>query len=144
MKSLCATSNKGEKPRSIAKASVASGDVLIAHDEGGLGVDLMPLRFLLRVLNDAKAPAAIKVKVASATLPYTHPKQSKSAQPTVVVDRYGFAADRALAAKLRNEIARLSVLKKRRNPTAKDRKAIQKLKNRCEVRNSAVSLPIAL
>ena len=112
--------------------------------EESLAVDLMPLRFLLRVLDDAKAPAAIKVKVASATLPYTHPKQSSPVQPTVVVYRYGFSVDRASGSQACNEIARLSVLKKRRHPTAKDRKAIQKLKNRCEVRNSAVSSPIAL
>jgi hypothetical protein len=36
----------------------------------------MPLPFLLEVLNDAKTPAAIKVKVSLATLPYTHPRQS--------------------------------------------------------------------
>jgi hypothetical protein len=88
----------------------------------------MPLPFLLEVLHDAKAPAVMKVKVASATLPYTHPRQSKRpATPTVVADRHGFAVDPVLAKKLRNEIVRLGVLKKRRRPTAKELAAARRL-----------------
>jgi hypothetical protein len=109
--------NKGEKPKSVATPSLASGDVLTVQDEGGQRADLKPLPFLLEVLNDAKAPPAIKVKVSLATLPYTHPRQStRPPKPTVVIDRFGFTVEPALARKLRNEIARLSVLKKRRNP----------------------------
>jgi hypothetical protein len=104
-----------------------------AEREGGNGTGIMPLPFLLRVLNDAKAPAAIKVKVASATMPYTHPRQStRPAKPSVVTDRFGFTVEPALARKLRNEIARLSVLKKRRNPHPRDQKVIQKLNEKID------------
>jgi hypothetical protein len=97
-------------------------------DAGNHGAQLMPLPFLLEVLHDAKAPAVMKVKVASATLPYTHPRQSKRpATPTVVADRHGFAVDPVLAKKLRNAIVRLGVLKKRRRPTAKELAAARRL-----------------
>jgi hypothetical protein len=95
-----AKSNKGEKPNSVATRSLASGNALKAEDERSNGADLMPLPFLLGVLNNAKASAAIKIKLASATLPYTHPKQSKSnATSKVVIDRYNFTVDPALAQK---------------------------------------------
>ena len=50
--------------------------MLIPERDGANGTGLMPLPFLLAVLNDAKTPAAIMLKVASATMPYTHPRQS--------------------------------------------------------------------
>jgi hypothetical protein len=116
--------------------------VLIAKDGGVNGADLMPLPFLLGVLNDAKAPAAIKVKVASAALPYTHPRQStRPAKPSVVADRFGFTVEPALARKLRNEIARLSVLKKRRNPHLRDQKAIQKLNEKIDAKLATLQCP---
>jgi len=96
--------------------------------EGGNGTGLMPLSFLLEVLHNAEAPAAMKIKVASATLPYTQPRQSKRpATPTVVGDRHGFAVDPVVARKLRNAIARLDVLKRRRKPTVKERAAARRL-----------------
>jgi hypothetical protein len=119
---------KSEKPSSGAWASGALADVLIPEREGANGTGLMPLPFLLAVLNDAKTPAAIMLQVASATMPYTHPRQStRPAKPSVAPDRFGFTVEPALARKLRNEIARFSVLKKRRNPHPRDRKTIQKL-----------------
>ena len=113
-----------------------------AEREGGNGTGIMPLPFLLRVLNDAKAPAAIKVKVASATMPYTHPRQStRPAKPSVVTDRFGFTVEPVLARKLRNEIARFSVLKKRRNPHPRDRKTIQKLNEKIDVKLATLQCP---
>ena len=103
-----------------------------AEVEDGNGAGLMPLPFLIEVLHSAKAPAAMKVKVASATLPYTQPKPSKRpATPTVVADRYGFAVDPVLAKKLRNGIVRLGVLKNRRKPTAKERAAARDSAKKC-------------
>jgi hypothetical protein len=72
--------------------------------------------------------------VASATLPYTHPRQSnRPAKPRVVADRFGFTVEPALARKLRNEIARLSLLKKRRNPHP-PHKAIQRLNEKIDAK----------
>src|SRR5215831_12681764 len=145
IKSDGATSIKGVKSISVARANGAFADVLIREipeREGGDGTGLMPLPFLLGVLNDAKAPAAIKVKVASATMPYTHPKQStRPAKPTVVTNRFGFTIEPALARKLRNEIARLSVLKKRRFPHPRDHKAIQKLNEKIDAKLATLQCP---
>jgi hypothetical protein len=106
----------------------ASIDTRTGVVEGGNGTGLMPLSFLLEVLHNAEAPAAMKIKVASATLPYTQPRQSKRpATPTVVADRHGFAVDPVVARKLRNAIARLDVLKRRRKPTVKERAAARRL-----------------
>jgi hypothetical protein len=75
--------------------------------EGSNGAGLRPLPSLLEVLHNAEAPATMTIKVASATLPYTQPRQPKRpATPTVVVDRHGFAVDPVVARKLRNAIAR--------------------------------------
>jgi hypothetical protein len=106
----------------------ASIDTRTGVVEGGNGTGLMPLSFLLGVLHNAEAPAAMKIKVASATLPYTQPRQSKRpATPTVVADRHGFAVDPVIARKLRNAVARLDVLKRRRKPTVKERAAARRL-----------------
>ena len=87
---------KSEKPSSGAWASGALADVLIPEREGANGTGLMPLRFLLAVLNDAKTPAAMMLKVASATMPYTHPRQStRPAKPSVAPDRFGFSVEPA-------------------------------------------------
>jgi hypothetical protein len=111
-------------------------------DQGGHGAELMPLAFLLEVLHNANIPAPMKVKVASATLPYTQPKQSKRpATPTVVADRWGFVVDPVLAKKLCNQMARLSVLKKRRKSTAKDRAAAQKLGEKIETKLATLQCP---
>jgi hypothetical protein len=103
----------------------------------------MPLKLLLEVLNSTKASAAIKVKVASATLPYTHPRRSKrNATPKNDADRLGFAVD---LKKLRNEITRLYTLKKRRNPRPQELKSVQRTsgKNPCETFDARVPLPVA-
>jgi hypothetical protein len=63
-----ATPTKGEESRSVVAASLASADVPIAKDGEVHSADLMPLPFLLGVLNNAKTPAAIKIKVASEEL----------------------------------------------------------------------------
>jgi hypothetical protein len=59
-----------EFPTNGASESAAAVDTRTSVVEGGNGTGLMPLPFLLEVLHNAKAPAAMKVKVASATLPY--------------------------------------------------------------------------
>jgi hypothetical protein len=137
-----ATPTKGEESRSVVAASLASADLPIAKDGEVHSADLMPLPFLLRVLNDAKAAAAIKVKVASATLPYTHPRQSnRPVKPRVVADRFDFTVEAALARNLRNEMARLGVLKKRRNPHPRDHKAIQKLSVKIDAKLTMLQCP---
>jgi hypothetical protein len=86
----------------------------------------MPLDFLQSVIRDAKTPAALQIKVAPAIIPYIRPKRSlRPKRPAVVSDRHGFAVDRELARKLRNKVARLSPLKRRRNPA--DQKLIMRL-----------------
>ena len=88
--------------------------------------ELMPLDFLQSVIRDAKTPAALQIKVAQAIIPYIRPKRSlRPKRPAVVTDRHGFAVDRELARKLRNKVARLSPLKRRRNPA--DQKLIMRL-----------------
>ena len=92
--------HQSKKSSNVARATGALAGVLaeIPEREGDNGTGLMPLPFLLGVLNDAKAPAAIRVKVASSTLPYTHPRQStRSAKLSVVTDRFGFTVEPALA-----------------------------------------------
>ena len=86
----------------------------------------MPLDFLQSVIRDAKTPAALQIKVAQAIIPYIRPKRSvRPKRPAVVTDRHGFAVDRELARKLRNKVARLLPLKRRRNPA--DQKLIVRL-----------------
>ena len=73
---------------------------------------------------------------------YTHPRQStRPAKPSVVTDRFGFTVEPALARKLRNEIARLSFLKKRRNPHPRDQKAIQKLNEKIDAKLATLQCP---
>jgi hypothetical protein len=106
------------------------------------GADLMPLDFLLGVIRHPKTPAAVQVKVSLATLPYTHPKQSSRPQkPAVVADRYGFEVDPALAKKLRNKLARLTQLKRRRNPHPRDQKTIQRLHQESHLIMAALQCP---
>jgi hypothetical protein len=86
----------------------------------------MPLDFLQSVIRDAKTPAALQIKVAQAIIPYIRQKRSvRPKRPAVVTDRHGFAVDRELARKLRNKVARLLPLKRRRNPA--DQKLIVRL-----------------
>jgi hypothetical protein len=142
MMSDSATPTKGEESRSVVAASVVSADVVIAKDGVVHSADLMPLPFLLGILNNIKTPAAIKVKVACATLPYTHSRQSgRPAKPSVVADRFGFTVEHALARKLGNEIARLGILKKRRNPHPRDHKAIQKLNGKIDAKLAMLQCP---
>ena len=61
--------------------------------------------------------------------------------PSVVADRFGFTVEPALAGKLRNEIARLSVLKKRRNLHPRDQKAIQKLNEKIDAKLATLQCP---
>ena len=89
----------------------------------------MPLDFLLSVIRHPKTPAALQVKVSLATLPYIHPKQSsRPPKPAGVADRYGFEVDPALAKKLRNKIARLAQLERRRSPHPGDQETMQRLR----------------
>jgi hypothetical protein len=118
----------------------ASANGRVARREQDKYADLMPLPFLLEVLNDAKTPANLKVKVSLATLPFTHAKHSKQ-EKQAVVDRCRFTVDRVLATKLRNEIARLSVLKKRRNPSPQAPKTIQRLEEKIRAKLTALQCP---
>jgi hypothetical protein len=129
------------KSRKGASESSASANVRVAAREGDKYAGLMPLPFLLEILNDEKTPANLKVKVSLATLPYTHPRQSKREKQAVVADRHGFTVDRALATKLRNEIARVSALKKRRNPRPQDRKTMQRLQEKIRAKLITLQCP---
>jgi hypothetical protein len=72
----------------------------------------------------------------------TRTQDNRSAKKqAVVADRYGFTVDRALATKLRNEIARVSVLKKRRNPRPQDRKTIQRLQEKIRAKLIMLQCP---
>src|SRR6478672_11469127 len=116
-------------------------------EAGAKHPDLMPLDFLLSVMRHPKTPATLRIKVALATQPYIHPR--KSNRPTSPVaaagDRHGFEVEPAMAKKLRNEIARLGKLKRRRNPRPEDQKTEQKLHQKtccrpcCSLRPSAAS-----
>ena len=111
-------------------------------EEGGKCPGLMPLDFLLSVIQHPKTPAALQVKVSLATLPYIHPKQSSRApKPAVVADRYGFEVDPALAKKLRNKIARLAQLNRRRSPHPGDQKTIQRLHQEANLMIAALQCP---
>ena len=56
-----------------------------------------------------------------------------------VGDRHGFEVEPALAKKLRNEIARLAQLKRRRNPRPEDQKTAQKLRQKIEAKRCRVA-----
>jgi hypothetical protein len=124
-----------------ASEGSASAKGRVAPRRGDKYAGLMPLPFLLEVLNDAKMPADLKVKVSLATLPYTHPKQSKREKQAVIADRCGFTVDRTLATKLRNEIARLSALQKRRNPRPQDHKTIHRLQEKIRAKLITLQCP---
>jgi hypothetical protein len=142
MKNGEARSSKSETASRVAEVPAASAEVPIPAPQEGNGTAIMPLPFLLEVLNDPKMSAAIKLKVATATIAYTHPKQStRPAKPSVVPDRFGFTVEPALAIKLRNETARLSVLKKRRNPHPRDRNLIIKLHKRIDAQLATLQCP---
>ena len=103
----------------------------------------MPLDFLLSVMRHPKTPATLRIKMALATQPYIHPR--KSNRPTSPVaaagDRHGFEVDPAMAKKLRNEIARLGKLKRRRNPRPDDQKTEQKLHQKIEAKIATLQCP---
>jgi hypothetical protein len=105
-----------------------------------LNHELMPLGFLQSVIRDAKTPAALQIKVAQAILPYIRPKRSvRPKRPAIVADRHGFAVDRELARKLRNKVARISKLKRRRNPS--DQKLIARLNLEVDQMTAALQCP---
>jgi hypothetical protein len=69
----------------------------------------------------------------------------KSNRPTSPVaaagDRHGFEVEPALAKKLRNEIARLGQLKRRRHPRPEDQKTEQKLHQKIEAKIATLRCP---
>jgi hypothetical protein len=105
--------------------------------------DRMPLDFLLSLMRHPKTPATLRIKMALATQPYIHPR--KSNRPTSPVaaagDRHGFEVEPALAKKLRNVIARLAQLKRRRNPRPEDQKTVQKLQQKIEAKIATLQCP---
>jgi hypothetical protein len=74
-------------------------------------------------------------------LPCPTRQSTRSAKPSVVTDRFGFTVEPALARKLRNEIARLSFLKKRRNSHPRDQKTIQKLNEKIHAKLATLQCP---
>jgi hypothetical protein len=62
-----------------------------------------------------KTPIALRIKVGVITAPYVHPKKSNKPKASVVTaDRYGFTVEPTFAWKLRNEVARLARMSRRR------------------------------
>ena len=114
-----------------------------AADVAGKHPDLMPLDFLLSVMRHPKTPAALRIKVALATQPFIHPRKSNRPTKPVVAaaDRHGFEVEPALAKKLRNEIARLGQLKRRRNPRPGDQKTVQKLHQKIDAKIATLQCP---
>ena len=112
-------------------------------EAGAKHPDLMPLDFLLSVMRHPKTPATLRIKMALATQPYIHPKKSNTPTSPVAAagDRHGFEVDPALAKKLRNEIARLGKLKRRRNPRPEDQKTEQKLHQKIEAKIATLQCP---
>ena len=99
--------------------------------------------FLLSVMRHPKTPAPLRIKVALATQPYIHPRKSNR-RPTPVataIDRHGFEVEPALARRLRNEIARLRQLKRRRSPRPKDQKTALKLSQKIEAKIATLQCP---
>jgi hypothetical protein len=122
-------------------ASATAGEA--AADGAGKNQDLMPLDFLLSVMRHPKTPAALRIKVALATQPYIHPRKSNRPSKPVAAaaDRHGFEVEPALAKKLRNEIARLGQLKRRRNPRPADQKTVQKLHLKIDAKIATLQCP---
>jgi hypothetical protein len=83
-----------------------------------------------------RRPATLQIKVAQAILPYIRPK--RSIRP-IVADRHGFTVDRELARRLRNKVARISQLKRRRNPA--DQKLIVQLNLEMDQMTAALQCP---
>jgi hypothetical protein len=129
------------KPDNASNATHVDANARAATEKNQ---ELMPLDFLQSVIRDAKTPAALQIKVAQAIIPYIRPKRSvRPKRPAVVTDRHGFAVDRELARKLRNKVARLLPLKRRRNPA--DQELIVRLNLELIQRpRHAVSMPIPL
>jgi hypothetical protein len=129
--------SQGANGKSAAAANGKAG-----AEAGDKCPGLMPLDFLLSVIRHPKTPAALQVKVSLATLPYIHPKQSsRPPKAAGVADRYGFEVDPALAKKLRNKIARLAQLKRRRSPHPGDQKTIQRLHQEANLMIAALQCP---
>jgi hypothetical protein len=102
--------------------------------------ELMPLDFLQSVIRDAKTPAALQIKVAQAILPYIRPKRSvRPKRSAIGADQHGFAADRELARKLRNKVAQILQLRRRRNRSPADKKLFVRLSQ--EIKLMAAALP---
>jgi hypothetical protein len=138
--------NGAAVPSSDAAKKSNSGSrnsALATNEASAKHPDLMPLEFLLSVMRHPKTPATLRIKVALATQPYIHPRKS-SRRPTPVAaagDRYGFEVEPALAKKLRNEMARLRQLKRRRNPRPKDQKTARKLRQKIEAKIATLQCP---
>jgi hypothetical protein len=137
------SSDAAKRSNSGSRNSAPATTVAAATEAGAKHPDLKPLDFLLSVMRHPKTPATLRIKVALATQPYIHPRKS-SRRPTPVAvagDRHGFEVEPELARKLRNEIARLRQLKRRRNQRPKDQKTAQKLRQKIEAKIATLQCP---
>ena len=128
--------DRPEEFETDSRNSASATNVEATTEAGARHPKLMPLDFLLSVMRHPKTPVPLRIKVALATQPYIHPRKSNR-RPTPVataIDRHGFEVEPALAKKLRNEIARLRQLKRRRNPRPKDQKTARKLRQKIEAK----------
>jgi hypothetical protein len=136
--------NNGAAPMADQRTKSTSGSgKSTAANVAGKNPDLMPLDFLLSVMRHAKTPAVLRIKVALATQPYIHPRKSNRPSKPVVAaaDRHGFEVEPALAKKLRNEIARLGQLKRRRKPRPADGKTVHKLHQKIDAKIATLQCP---
>ncbi len=107
------------KSRAGKSAAATAAETDAAADASDKMTDLMPLDFLLAVMRAPQTPAAQQAKLALATMPYVHPKQTrgpkKPPELPAVPDRHGFVVEPAFAKKFRNQVSRLARLARRRS-----------------------------
>jgi hypothetical protein len=138
---------KAGHPSKLSEAKLDNGSSSPAHVNANartatekVDQELRPLDFLQSVIRDAKTPAALQIKVAQAILPYIRPKRSvRPKRSAIGADQYGFAADRELARKLRNKVARILQLSRRQNLSPADKKLFVRLSQ--EIKLMAAALP---
>jgi hypothetical protein len=85
-----------------------------------------------------------KLKWRRPSIPYIRPKRSvRPKRSAIRTDQHGFAADRELAHKLRNKVARTLQLSRRRNVSPVDKKLFVRLSQEIRLMAAAL-LPVSI